>query len=617
MANYKQMADYIIENVGGKENINSVVHCMTRLRFKLKDKDLAHKEEIEAMDEVQGVRDQGGQFQVIIGADVPHVHREIMKQVQPGGVDLQIDDADDEEEGSWINRVLGGITEIFQPIIPVISGSGMIKALLALLNVFSLLDTESTTYVLISTFSDAAFYFLPILLAFTSARKFKTSPYIAAIVTAILIHPNFIGLVGGEAAITYFGLPVRALGYGSSVIPPILITWAQSYIERVVSKYTPNTVKVFLAPMLVILITAPLGLIVFGPLGSIVGDMLFYVFDFFNNEARWVIPVLMGTFTPLFVMTGMHLSFMPVQLTQYATLGYGTLLGPGMLASNLSQAGASFAVALRTKDQKMKALAVSAGTSAIFGISEPALYGVTMKLKRPLWIVMISGGVAGLWAGLTNMRTYASSVAGVTALPVYITEDLSNVFNAIVCIIIALIVSFVLTYLFGIEKVDAKEDVNSTGTLSVGEETIASPLTGQVVNISQVNDEVFSQNIMGQGIAVMPEDDYVYAPFDGVVKVLFPTKHAIGLESNNGIELMIHVGLETVELDGELFETFVSEGDSIKKGDRLIKFNREGISQKGYEIITPIIVTNSDQFERFNFTNKPKVHHGDMLIDVK
>ena len=617
MANYKQMADYIIENVGGKENINSVVHCMTRLRFKLKDKDLAHKEEIEAMDEVQGVRYQGGQFQVIIGADVPHVHREIMKQVQPGGGDLQIDDADDEEEGSWINRVLGGITEIFQPIIPVISGSGMIKALLALLNVFSLLDTESTTYVLISTFSDAAFYFLPILLAFTSARKFKTSPYIAAVVTAILIHPNFIGLVGGEATITYFGLPVRALGYGSSVIPPILITWAQSYIERVVSKYTPNTVKVFLAPMLVILITAPLGLIVFGPLGSIVGDMLFYVFDFFNNEARWVIPVLMGTFTPLFVMTGMHLSFMPVQLTQYATLGYGTLLGPGMLASNLSQAGASFAVALRTKDQKMKALAVSAGTSAIFGISEPALYGVTMKLKRPLWIVMISGGVAGLWAGLTNMRTYASSVAGVTALPVYITEDLSNVFNAIVCIIIALIVSFVLTYLFGIEKVDAKEDVNSTGTLSVGEETIASPLTGQVVNISQVNDEVFSQNIMGQGIAVMPEDDYVYAPFDGVVKVLFPTKHAIGLESNNGIELMIHVGLETVELDGELFETFVSEGDSIKKGDRLIKFNREGISQKGYEIITPIIVTNSDQFERFNFTNMPKVHHGDMLIDVK
>src|SRR5699024_10246485 len=496
MANYKQKADYIIENVGGKENINSVVHCMTRLRFKLKDKDLAHKEEIEAMDEVQGVRYQGGQFQVIIGADVPHVHREIMKQVQPGGVDLQIDDADDEEEGSWINRILGGITEIFQPIIPVISGSGMIKALLALLNVFSLLDTESTTYVLISTFSDAAFYFLPILLAFTSARKFKTSPYIAAIVTAILIHPNFIGLVGGEAAITYFGLPVRALGYGSSVIPPILITWAQSYIERVVNKYTPNTVKVFLAPMLVILITAPLGLIVFGPLGSIVGDMLFYVFDFFNNEARWVIPVLMGTFTPLFVMTGMHLSFMPVQLTQYATLGYGTLLGPGMLASNLSQAGASFAVALRTKDQKMKALAVSAGTSAIFGISEPALYGVTMKLKRPLWIVMISGGVAGIWAGLTNMRTYASSVAGVTALPVYITEDVSNGFNAIVCIIIALIVCFVMTYLFGIEKVDAKEDVNSTGTLSVGEETIASPLTGQVVNISQVNDEVFTQNIM-------------------------------------------------------------------------------------------------------------------------
>lgn len=626
MNNYPEIAEQIVKHVGGKDNIISVVHCMTRLRFKLKNNDIADKTALEQMDNVQAVRIQGGQFQVVIGADVPDVHREIVNMgIISGSTVLEADNDEPEEKDTFINRVLGGITEIFQPIIPVISGSGMIKALLALLNVFHILDVESTTYLLISTFADAAFYFLPVLLAFTSARKFKVSPYIAAVTVAILIHPTFNGLVASGEAITYFGLPVRALGYGASVIPPILITWAQSYIERFIYKVTPNTVKVFLAPMLVILITAPLGLLIFGPLGSMVGDLLFYIFDFFNNEARWVIPVLMGTFTPLFVMTGMHLSFMPVQLTQYATLGYGTLLGPGMLSSNLSQAGASFAVALKSKDQKMKALAYSAGTSAIFGVSEPALYGVTMKLKRPLWMVMISGGVAGLWAGLTNMRTYASSVAGITALPVYITEDLSNVFNAIVCIVIAFVVSFLLTFFFGLPKeateladtveTQATEGDSTTNSLLITG-SVTAPITGDLCSITEVEDEVFSQNIMGQGIAIQPQDNTVYAPFAGVVKVLFPTKHAIGLESNDGIELMIHVGLDTVELDGRFFTALVANGDQVKRGDALILFDREAIRQAGYQTITPVIITNSDQFASITFSTTATVKQGDPLITL-
>jgi len=622
MSNYEALAKKIVEGVGGATNINSVVHCMTRLRFKLKSMKKADAEKIKNIEGVQGVIVQGGQFQVVIGADVSKVFEELTKI----GISEPNEDSDgdeeDEEKPSVLNRVLGTITDIFQPIIPVISGSGMIKALLAILGVFNILDTESSTYILLSAFSDAAFYFLPVLLAVTSAKRFKANPYIAAAIVAILLHPDFTGLVAGEEAITFVGLPVRAIGYGAAVIPPILIVWAQSYIERFANKITPGTVRVFMVPMLTILLTAPLGLIIFGPLGSIIGDGLYYVFEFFNNEARWVIPVLMGTFTPLFVMTGMHLSFMPVQLTQYATLGYGTLLGPGMLASNMSQAGASFAIALRTKDKKMRALASSAGTTALFGVSEPALYGVTMKLKRPLLMVMISGGVAGLWGGLTNMRTYASSVAGITALPVYITEDLLNVVNAVICIIIGLVVSFILTFFFGMPK---ENEETEAASIADGEEnklnsmndpsySVHSPLSGKVTDITLINDEVFSKNIMGQGVAIQPSDTTVYAPFNGEVKVVFPTKHAIGLQSDEGIELMIHVGLDTVELDGKYFETFVEENQQVKAGDKLLTFDMEKIVADGYEMVTPIVVTNSDQYDNIVFASVEEIKHGQGLI---
>lgn len=625
MSDYKQLATEIIELVGGSSNIHSVVHCMTRLRFKLKDLKKADAEKIKNLDGVQQVIIQGGQFQVVIGADVSKVFTEITKMEIQGAGESADDDSDGEEGGekeSILDRVLGTITDIFQPIIPVISGSGMIKALLAILTVFNLVDTEGSTYILLSTFADAAFYFLPILLAVTSAKRFKANPFIAAAIVSVLIHPNFTGLVAGEEAITFIGLPVRAIGYGAAVIPPILIVWMQAYIEKLANKITPNTVKVFMFPMITILLTAPLGLIVFGPLGAIIGDGLYYVFEFFNNEARWVIPVLIGTFTPLFVMTGMHLSFMPIQLTQYATLGYGTLLGPGMLASNISQAGASFAVALRTKDKKMRALATSSGTTALFGVSEPALYGVTMKLKRPLLMVMISGGIAGLWGGLTNMRTYASSVAGITALPVYITDDLSNVINAVICIIIAFIASFILTFFFGMpkegsEQTSENEPIASETNMTNAESyQVNSPLSGQITDITTINDEVFSKNIMGKGVAIQPNDPTVYAPFNGEVKVVFPTKHAIGLQSDDGVELMIHVGIDTVELEGKYFESYVKENQKVVTGDKLLSFDLDKITAEGYEIVTPIIITNSDQYADIIFEPVGKVANGQPLVKI-
>lgn len=617
MSKYEEIAQQVVEYVGGINNIDSVTNCMTRLRFTLKNVKKADIEKLQSIKGVQGVVNKKGQFQVVIGSDVSFVCDEIRKM---GNFNETVTGNTDEKV-SLLSKILGAITAIFQPVIPAICGAGMIKAVLAILTATSLVTTDSQTYVLLSMFADAAFYFLPIFLAFSSAKRFNCNPYFAAVLGAVLIHPTFTGLVAAGEPLAFAGLPIRLVSYGSAVVPPILIVLIQSYVEKFAKKISPNAVKVFLVPLIVFLIMAPLSLIVIGPLGSMVGDLLYVVFNFLNNEARWVIPVLMGAFCPLLVMTGMHYSLMPVQLAQYATLGYGTLLGPGMLASNISQAGACFAVAIRSKDKDMKQTAISAGTTALFGITEPALYGVTMRLKKPLLAVMIGGGVAGLWGGLTNMRTYASATAGLTAIPVYICDDFSNVVNACICIVIAFVVTFIVTLVMGFKEentamaqVDfknekAKKELNKAVS-------IVSPLTGSIVPLSEVNDEVFSKAIMGKGVAVLPTIGEVRAPFNGTINAVFPTKHAIGMTSEDGVEVMIHVGLDTVELDGKGFTTHVKNNDVVKANDLLLSFDIEAIKQAGYDIVTPVIITNSDEYIDIIETNEKTISSQKELMKI-
>lgn len=617
MSKYEEIAQQVVEYVGGINNIDSVTNCMTRLRFTLKNVKKADIEKLQSIKGVQGVVNKKGQFQVVIGSDVSFVCDEIRKM---GNFNETVTGNTDEKV-SLLSKVLGAITAIFQPVIPAICGAGMIKAVLAILTATSLVTTDSQTYVLLSMFADAAFYFLPIFLAFSSAKRFNCNPYFAAVLGAVLIHPTFTGLVAAGEPLAFAGLPIRLVSYGSAVVPPILIVLIQSYVEKFAKKISPNAVKVFLVPLIVFLIMAPLSLIVIGPLGSMVGDLLYVVFNFLNNEARWVIPVLMGAFCPLLVMTGMHYSLMPVQLAQYATLGYGTLLGPGMLASNISQAGACFAVAIRSKDKDMKQTAISAGTTALFGITEPALYGVTMRLKKPLLAVMIGGGVAGLWGGLTNMRTYASATAGLTAIPVYICDDFSNVVNACICIVIAFVVTFIVTLVMGFKE----ENTTMAQVDSKNEKTkkelnkavsIASPLTGSIVPLSEVNDEVFSKAIMGKGVAVLPTIGEVRAPFNGTINAVFPTKHAIGMTSEDGVEVMIHVGLDTVELDGKGFTTHVKNNDVVKANDLLLSFDIEAIKQAGYDIVTPVIITNSDEYIDIIETNEKTISSQKELMKI-
>lgn len=614
----KKLATDLLKLVGGEKNVVSVTHCMTRLRFNLKDINKPNAEEIKKLNGVQGVVNKNGQFQVVIGTDVNSVCDEFHKLGNFG----ENESSSENKETGIINRILGDITAIFTPIIPALAGSGMIKAVLALLKVFGLVNTGSQTYIFLTFVSDTVFYFLPVILAFSAAKRFKCSPYLAAVLGAALLHPSFTALNTGDA-VHFFGIPIRMISYASSVVPILLIVFAQSYIERFAKKISPNSVKVFLVPLITILVTSIIGFAILGPLGNIIGQGIAVGMNFINNKAGWLIPVIMGTFTPFFVMTGMHYTFAPIQQIQYATLGYGTILGPGMLSSNIAQATSALMVAIRTKNKDLKQLGLSSSLTAYMGITEPALYGVNFKLKKPLYAAMIGGGVAGLYAGITGIRTYASATAGFAAIPVYISDDLSNVRNACITIAISIIATVIASIVIGFKDVDAEEKIeesknaqNTKPSSVAGELSIKSVAKGEVVALSEVKDDVFSKEIMGKGIAVIPEVGKIYSPVDGTIEAIFETKHAIGLKSKDGVEILIHIGIDTVELGGKYFETHVVQGSEIKAGDLLVEFDKEAIQKEGYEIITPIVITNSTNYMDILPTEKAQINKGETILRV-
>lgn len=618
---YKALASRILDGVGGEKNVSDLSHCMTRLRFVLKDDAKADADGVKKIKGVVDVIVKGGQFQVVIGPEVGKVYDAIRETaVFTRGAVKQA-----EKEGIF-NRIIGAVTAIFQPIIPAICGAGMIKAVLSILVFAGWMDSASQTYVLLTMVADSAFYFLPIFLSFSAAKVFQCDPFLAVVMGAILLHPTFTGLVGAGEPVKFWGIPVRLTNYSSAVVPPVIIVFLMSYVEKFAKKIIPNAVKVFMVPLVTFMIMAPVALCAAGPLGSYLGDLLYLLFTFLDTRAGWVIPFLMGTFAPILVMTGMHYSIVPVALAQFASVGYMTILSPGMLASNIAQATATLFVGLRTKNKELKQTALSSSVTAYFGITEPSLYGVTLPLKKPLISAMIGGAAAGLWAGISHMRTYASASAGLLAFPVYICDDMSNVRNAVICVIISFVVTAIASAIIGFDDVkpeeedapkeDEKQAVPYMEKRDKYEE-IVSPITGEVEPLSGIKDEVFSKQVLGKGIAVIPKEGKVYAPFDGRVEALFDTKHAIGLKAANGVELLIHVGMDTVELKGKYFKAHVKAEDEIKKGQLLLEFDIEGIRSAGYEIVTPVIVSNTgDYLDVLETKESGEVTKGESLLKV-
>ena len=637
---FKQLASTILENVGGKENVKSVVHCATRLRFTLFDSSKANKEVLGKTKGVLKVVDAGGQFQIVIGPDVPQVYQEVVA-LGNFEVSAPVEDAKAEADDnrSKLSKVLEGIASIFQPVIPAICGAGLLKAVLALCSVLKWIDTSGQTYIILNAMSDSAFYFLPILLAQSCAKKFKCNQGTAMALAGLLVYPTFIALLKGEEAVKIFNLiPVTKATYTSSVIPIILGVWFMSYVEHFVQKYCPKAVKFFFVPFFSLVIGGIVTICALGPIGAWLSNLIQLFFSWLKGVAPWLVPTVVGITSPLLVMTGTHYGLIPIGTNNLATVGHDAVVGPGMLVSNVAQGAAGLAVAVRSKDPEVKQLASSGGITGVLGITEPVLYGINLKYTYPLYAAMIGGGVGGLFLGLTGVERFGSGSPGLLVLPVYLPTEqameagftMSNFYNAVIGVVIAMVVSFVACYImYGIwEKkgnAEATETAETTSTepttvqkvvTDTNDDVICAPCKGEVVALSDVKDEVFSSGAMGKGVAINPSEGKIYSPCDGTISVFFPTGHAIGLQATNGAEVLIHVGMDTVNLNGKGFTPKAKAGDTVKKGQLLLEVDLDEIKNAKLSAITPVIITNTADMKDVIATDAKTANVGDKLITI-
>ena len=598
---YSVTAKELIKKLGGEKNVDSLTHCMTRLRFVLKDESGIDDKAVENIPGVMGIMKKGGQYQVIIGNNVAKCYSEINKLY---GFSDTVSANGKKVKRNPVTVALDFISGCMTPMIPAIIAGGLIKVLLVVLgpSLLNVISATGDTYIIMNAIGDAAFYFLPVFIAVTASKKLGCNTYLAIMVAAMLLYPDLITLLGGEAPTKLFGfIPVIHGSYSSSVIPAMLATILLKYVEKLVDKITPEWSKNFLKPLLIVLITAPITLCLLAPLGLVIGNGLQFVLNYIYNFAPWLAMALFAAFMPFIVMTGMHWAFVPAALLAISNPGYELMLLPAMLASNIAQAGATFAVAVKTKDSKMRQIAIPAGISALLaGVTEPAMYGVTLKLKKPMYAACIAGGVGGVIMGIVKLKAYAFATPCLTAIVQFISPDGGkNMLFACIIAALSFVLSFVLALIMTKNKAETTEETSSPKAECSADLTIANPVSGEVIALSEVNDATFSSGVLGEGYAVIPTEGKVTAPFDGKVETLMDTHHALGLVSNSGIEMLIHVGLETVTLNGKYFTPKVAEGDSFKKGDVLLTFDLEAIKKEGYDTTTPVVVSNADDYAAF------------------
>lgn len=618
--NYKDLAKVILENVGGNENVVGLTHCATRLRFNLRDEGKADEEALKKLKGVAGVAKSGGQYQVIIGSDVPNVYYELAKICDAVGGDSNDQKEDNRSFGA---RLLDTIAGIFTPILPILVAAGMLKAVLSLLLGLGLVDKTMQAYQIISFMADAGYYFLPIMLANSAAKKLNCSPYLAMMLGGILLHPDFVTMVNtaketGEA-IKLFALPIYGATYSNSVIPIILSVWFMSKVEPIADRISPKPVKFFTRPLITILVTGVVSLTVLGPVGYILAGYIATGLTTLDVYASWLVPTVVGIVLPLLVMTGTHYSLVSVSINSRMTIGYDSMINTGSLASNIAQGGAVLALSFKSKVKEIKELAYSTGITAVCGITEPALYGVTMKYRTVLLSTMIGGACGGFFMGITQVRNYTGGSPGLMTLPGYLGDrGLHDIIFAAIGAAIAFVVAFVACYLLykdpeeELKKIEAE---NKKETVTIEKEAeVVSPLNGKVIALSEVNDPVFSQEILGKGTAIIPSDGKLMAPVSGTVEKMFETYHAVGITADNGIKLLIHIGLDTVKLGGKHFKPLVKDGDRIEVGTPLIEFDLEKIKEEGYDTVTMLVLDNTGDYEEIISEKDKDVKTGDKII---
>lgn len=588
---YNSLAKEIVSNVGGVDNVVSLSHCTTRLRFNLKDESVAHDDVLKNMDGVVTVMKAGGQYQVVIGNHVSDVYKTIIENFGISGERGEA--AAPEKKMSFKDKFFDIVTGIMMPSVALLSASGIIKGLNTIVVMTGLYSMESSYYVLVNAIGDAMFFFMPIILGFNTAKKLKVNPYLGLVIGAILCYPAINGV-----DLNLFGMSINAT-YTGSVLPVILIVALAGPLERFFNKVIPDVIKTFVVPMLVLMICIPIGFTLIGPFANMIGAGLGKAITAIVQFSPILAGLVMGGFWQVFVMFGVHgIILVPSMMTLMA--GNPDFLKGFITIPSFAQTAVIFAIWLRTKDVKLKQIALPAWISGIFGVTEPAIYGITLPRIKMFIISCIGGAIGGGIAGLLNVKKFTMAGMGIFDLPGFIdpaSGNLSNLINLVIAIAAAMAFSFVAAFvLYKDEKVDEVEAENNKTIGGIDKETLVSPMTGKVMPLKALSDEAFSHGLLGKGIAIRPTEGKVYAPCDGTVLTVFPTKHAIGLISDNGSEILIHLGMDTVKLNGKYFESSVKEGDKIKKGDLLVTFDIEAIEKAGYSMDSPIIVTNTDDY---------------------
>ena len=615
---YEKIAQQILQLVGNKQNIISVNHCFTRLRFQLKDNNKANREKLLQTEGVISVVESSGQYQVVLGNKVTKIYDALLPLIG------EINSIKQEQPKVSIGiKILNNFAAIFTPIIPAIAASGMLKGILAIAFIigkyYSTDIKNYNTYIILYAASDAVFYFMPIILGYTAAKVFKAHEFISMIIGATLCYPSVVSLMTSKSEVTFFAIELTKANYTSSVIPIIIAVFILSYIQRFLEKIIPEVLKIIMVPTFSLLIMIPATLFIFGPIGIYIGEFINWIYYFIMG----VSPILLGAFIGgvwcILVIFGAHRAIVPIGLNDVARTGKQNLLAFAG-AANFAQAGAAFGVFFKTKNKNLKTVAASATVTALFGITEPAIYGANLRLKRPMICAVICGAIAGGLMGWGGSYGNAFANQGVLTIPVYTEAGTKAFLCYLIGIGFAFFGSCIMTMIVGFNDIPNEEAPKTMPTTSstqlTSDTAILSPVAGEVIALDQVKDEAFASGAMGKGIAVYPKVGEIVAPEDCTVTALYPTLHAMGLKLDNGIELLIHIGIDTVNLQGQYFQSYVHAGQHITKGTKLVSFDIDKIQQQ-FDLTTSIIVVNSDQYKNIEYCQQAQVSEKDDLLFIQ
>ena len=653
MGKYETLAKEIVKNIGGKENVISLTHCITRLRFKLKDEKKANDDVLKNMEGVVTVMKSGGQYQVVIGNHVTEVYADVMPLL--GLEEGKAEDTEEKKGGNPLNRLIDVLSGIFQPILGIMAACGMVKGLSVLFLTLGLYAEASGEYQVLNAIGDGLFTFLPLFLGYTAAKKFGLKPMLGLVIGAILCYPSIQAdalKASGDALYTLFQgtifesdvyieflkIPIIGMNYTSTVIPVIFVVYFASKCEKFFNKFIPDLVKFFFVPMLTLIVAIPVGFILIGPIATFGSNLIAEAVMTVRDFSPMIAGAIVGLTWQILVIFGLHWGFIPVYINNIMTNGYDNVMMP-FFACTFATSAVVLAIFFKTKNKKLKEMALPNFISGIFGVTEPAIYGITLPLKTPFIISCIAGGIGGGFYGAFNFRKFSMGGMGIFEFPAMVEPDggFGNLIVAFAGVGITMVIAFVATMIFFHDKEEDKAVLEtSTGNLEVTNKesnsseqitktketamldriSIVSPLKGNVIKLEKMQDDAFASGILGKGVAIVPEEGAVYAPVDGEISALFPTLHAIGIKADSGAEVLIHIGLNTVQLNGKGFDAKIKQGDRIKAGQLLLTFDKEMIEKEGYCMETPVIISNTDAFLDVIDTKEEKVKAGDPLLTI-